>query len=150
MNCEQYQEYVSQFIDGELEEGRESELFHHLSTCASCQEFLKSTMQLRSELWKTQAVPLPGQLREKNPSFPVSDHAHVRSKSQRFAWMRHSRSISLLTAGFAVLLTIILSITCTTLWYQAHAVSNETVVFVPTLPSVEVHGHIPSSSTLQN
>ncbi len=39
MNCEQYQEYVSQFIDGELNTAGEASLFHHLSSCDNCRGF---------------------------------------------------------------------------------------------------------------
>jgi predicted anti-sigma-YlaC factor YlaD len=50
MNCEQYQEFISQFIDGELDSVNELSLFQHLSTCDECRGFLKETMSLRSEL----------------------------------------------------------------------------------------------------
>jgi len=58
MNCEQYQENISQFIDGELESANESNLFQHLSACHGCRAFLKEALSLRSELLSN-AAPMP-------------------------------------------------------------------------------------------
>ena len=44
MNCEQYQEQTSQFIDGELEIVSETELFKHLGICEQCRTFLKNAL----------------------------------------------------------------------------------------------------------
>jgi predicted anti-sigma-YlaC factor YlaD len=65
MNCEQYQENISQFIDGELDIESESNLFRHLGECNECRGFLKETMSLRSELLNMQAATVPELLNRK-------------------------------------------------------------------------------------
>ena len=50
MTCDEYQEQVSQYIDGELGDKDSGILFKHLSSCAECRSFLRSTLELRSKI----------------------------------------------------------------------------------------------------
>ena len=50
MTCDEYQEQVSQYIDGELGDRDSGILFKHLSSCAECRSFLRSTLELRSKI----------------------------------------------------------------------------------------------------
>ena len=50
MTCEEYQEQVSQYIDGELDDKESGALFKHLSTCGECRSFLRSALELRSKI----------------------------------------------------------------------------------------------------
>ncbi len=50
MTCDEYQEQVSQYIDGELGDKESGPLFKHLSTCGECRSFLRSTLELRSKI----------------------------------------------------------------------------------------------------
>ena len=50
MTFDEYQEQVSQYIDGELNDGDSGTLFKHLSTCGECRSFLRSTLELRSKI----------------------------------------------------------------------------------------------------
>lgn len=59
MTHEKYQEQISQFIDGELEERLQSALFAHLSTCDECRRFLNATLALRSNLATGSSISLP-------------------------------------------------------------------------------------------
>ncbi len=61
MTHDEYQEQISQFIDGELGEQFQPGLFAHLSTCAECRRFLNSTLALRSKL-ATLLDPIPAGL----------------------------------------------------------------------------------------
>jgi predicted anti-sigma-YlaC factor YlaD len=47
MNCETNEPMVSAFVDGELTEGEETQLFAHLIECASCRAFLQQVTTLR-------------------------------------------------------------------------------------------------------
>ena len=58
MTHNDYQEQVSQLIDGELAAADQPSLFAHLSECAECRNFLNSTLALRSQLAVTAAVPI--------------------------------------------------------------------------------------------
>jgi predicted anti-sigma-YlaC factor YlaD len=150
MNCEQYQEQISQFIDSELESVNEPRLFHHLSACDECRGFLKETMSLRSELLNTQSPTVPEQLKRNILAKIVTASISFRPKSHSFEWLRQSRMISLRIVGLALVITILASVALTSLWYRSNIVTNETVVYVPTLPVVEVRGYIPFSSNLKN
>jgi len=150
MNCEQYQEYISQFIDGELESAGEARLFGHLGSCEQCRSFLKDAMSLRAELFHTQAVTVPESLSRrivaKSNSLP---HALL-PKQRHFRWIGQGRMISLRFVGFALVISILASVGITSLWYHSNVAATETVVYVPTLPTVEVRGYIPSSSDRNN
>lgn len=50
MTHDEYQQQISQLIDGELGEQFQPALFVHLGTCAECRRFLNSTLTLRSSL----------------------------------------------------------------------------------------------------
>ena len=50
MTHDDYQEQISQLIDGELGEKAQPELFAHLGTCRDCRSFLNSALTLRSNL----------------------------------------------------------------------------------------------------
>ncbi len=62
MNCEQYQEHISQFIDGELPPAAETGLFIHLGACEQCRTFLKNALSLRQTLVHTRPITVPASL----------------------------------------------------------------------------------------
>ncbi len=150
MNCEQYQENVSQFIDGELESVNEANLFKHLSTCDACREFIKETMSLRSELLSMEAATVPEPLYRKILTNSIASSSIIRPMSHRFGWMKRDRMISLRAVGFALVITVLASVVFTSLWYRLNVASQETIIYVSTLPTVEVRGYIPSSSNVTN
>lgn len=61
MTHDEYQEQISQLIDGELEGKQQPALFTHLSACRECQGFLNSTIYLRSTI-ATCTMPVPQSL----------------------------------------------------------------------------------------
>jgi len=146
MNCEQYQENVSQFIDGELDNASELSLFQHLGECDKCRGFLKDTMNLHTELLSEQVVIVPELLDRKILSNSIASSSNIKRINYSFEWIKRGRMISLRAVGFALALAILTSVAFTSLWYRSNVASNETVVYMPTLPTVEVHGYIPSSS----
>jgi len=48
--CEEFQELVSAYVDGELGDGETAEMFFHLGSCRECRTFMTSVMQLQSFL----------------------------------------------------------------------------------------------------
>jgi hypothetical protein len=50
MTHDDFQEQISQLIDGELGGENQPALFVHLSSCVECRSFLNSTLALRSKL----------------------------------------------------------------------------------------------------
>ena len=61
MTHDDFQEQISQLIDGELGGENQPALFEHLSSCAECRSFLNSTLALRSKL-ATMVAPIPAGL----------------------------------------------------------------------------------------
>ncbi len=62
-----------------------------------------------------------------------------------FDWIKQGRMMSLRAVGFILAFTILTSAIFTSLVYQSYFASKETIVYVPTLPTVVVQGYIPSS-----
>jgi len=62
MTCDEYQEQVSQYIDGELDDKDSGTLFRHLSTCGECRSFLRSTLELRSKIHDEMLMEAESQL----------------------------------------------------------------------------------------
>jgi len=56
MNCNDYQRWISRFIDQETSATDSSELFEHLGKCAECRGFLDALMKLNAELDRVQTV----------------------------------------------------------------------------------------------
>jgi hypothetical protein len=150
MNCEQYQEQISQFIDGELENVNESSLFQHLSTCDECCGFLKETLSLRSELLDNHAIIVPDSLNRKILANNIITSSIRESMSFHFDWMKQGRMISFRAVGFILVFSILTSVIFTSLWYRSRIASQETVVYVPTLPTEEVRGYVATTSNLPN
>ncbi len=59
MTHDQYQEHISQLIDGELGKDEQRALFLHLSECAECREFFNAALALRSNIAASSPVELP-------------------------------------------------------------------------------------------
>jgi hypothetical protein len=68
----------------------------------------------------------------------------------RFMLTRKRIVLATPLAVSALIITILTSIAFTSLWYRTNVASNETVVYVPTLPTVEVRGYIQSSPNVNN
>ena len=148
MNCEQYQEYVSQFIDSELNNAGESSLFHHLSSCDNCRGFLKETLSLRSDLLNKGATIVPEPLNRKILANIITTSSLRRPARLTVDWIKQGRMMSLRAVGFILAFTVLTSAVFTSLVYQSYFASKETVVYVPTLPTVEVRGYIATSSNV--
>jgi predicted anti-sigma-YlaC factor YlaD len=148
MNCEQYQEYISQFIDGELDSTSESNLFQHLGSCNECRGFLKETLSLHSELLNNQATIIPDSLNRTILSNTMTASSMRKPVSFSFDWMKQGRMMSLRAFGFILVFTILTSAIFTSLVYQSYFASKETVIYMPTLPTEEVRGYIATTSNL--
>jgi predicted anti-sigma-YlaC factor YlaD len=148
MNCDQYQEYTSQFIDGELNDISESALFHHLSVCDNCRSFLKESLNLRSELLSKNVTIVPEPLNRKFLATIKTTSRLRKPASFSVDWMKQGRMMSLRAVGFVLAVTILTSALFTSVLYRSYFASQETVVYVPTLPTVEVRGYSATTSNV--
>ncbi len=48
--CDEYQELISAYVDGESSDAESSDLFFHLGECLHCRTFMTSVLQLQSVL----------------------------------------------------------------------------------------------------
>jgi len=72
MTCDEYQEQVSQYIDGELNDKNSGGLFKHLSVCGECRSFLRSTLELRSKIHDEMLMEKEGYARERPSAFTTA------------------------------------------------------------------------------
>ena len=142
MNCEQYQEQISQLIDGELLPAAETELFVHLGVCEHCRTFLKNTLSLRNTLAFNRQIDVPASLDQHVRAFGSSA-----AKSMRhMPWLRTGRMYSFRAIGLAVLVSIITTVSVSSLWYH-HVQPQQTIVCLTPLPEVEVTGYVVVASS---
>jgi anti-sigma factor RsiW len=132
MNCEQYQETISQFIDGELDSTGESSLFRHLGSCDHCRTFLKNILSLRNTLTGTREIIIPASLDQKVLRQPVL---------QQPFWLKTKTQYSTRAITLAIIFSVLTSSMITSLWYTSQQ-PQHTIVCLTPLPEVEVTGYV--------
>jgi len=139
MNCEQYQEYISQFIDGELPPAAETELFVHLGACERCRTFLKNALSLRDTLVHTKQITVPASLDQRI----VAQHslATKRTVNQNFIRRVTKNKYSFRAIGFAIIISVLSSVLFTSFWHISYQ-PQQTIVCLTPLPEVEVNGYV--------
>jgi anti-sigma factor RsiW len=60
--CEEVQEAISRYVDGELPASMESAVFEHAATCSECRGFLRSSMAIRAGLQADTTPRVPERL----------------------------------------------------------------------------------------
>jgi len=140
MNCEQYQEYISQFIDGELPPTAEIELFVHLGVCEQCRTFLKNVLSLSNTLTLSQQMTVPASLDQRILNQMSSN---VKQQTlQNLFWHKGKTQYSFRAIGLAVIFSAILtSILVSSFWHLSYQ-PQQTIVCLTPLPEVEVTGYV--------
>jgi anti-sigma factor RsiW len=104
MNHEAYQQHVSQFVDDELSESLEQELFLHLESCKECRAFLRTAWRMQSDIQRLR----PQELRLSNASVTTTssqrfvDRSAVSSPS-----LKKQMGLSVRTVALALLLVLL-------------------------------------------
>jgi len=156
MKHDEYRELVSEYIDGEMRESDAEGLFRHLSTCGECRDFLKDSLELRSKIldevllarttvtepFETITTALSVQGTKKSTENVAS------GKRRSFASRRIN--VSFATAlGLTSLIVIATLLISTVFWLRGPAASQEErVVYVMSLPTVEVQGANPNDNSI--
>jgi anti-sigma factor RsiW len=139
MTCNDFQERLSAFTDGELSDRESAEVFTHAGTCRRCRDFLGSLVRVRSAISRLPVLqPDPGLedrivgLQERKETAGRSLPAGIHG-----LWMRNLRvPAAALAAGVALfLMTTAISLW---LWLSPLTPPRE-VVYVFGLPQVEVY-----------
>jgi predicted anti-sigma-YlaC factor YlaD len=139
MNCGQYQEQISQFMDGELSPTAENELFTHLGTCEICRTFLKNVISLRNTITLDRQIAVPASLdrRVLERHFPITKKIADQTFIRRFRENKYSfRAI-----GLAIILSAFTTVLISSLWYLSYK-PQQTIVCLTPLPEVEVTGYV--------
>jgi anti-sigma factor RsiW len=139
MNCEQYQEQISQFIDGELPPTAETDLFIHLGECEHCRTFLKNALSLRNTLVFTPHTAVPVSLDRR--VLAQDSSTTMKSVNQNFAWRFAEIKYSFRTIGLAIILSALTGILFSSFWHTMYQ-PQQTIVCLTPLPEVEVAGYV--------
>lgn len=137
MRHERFQEFGSQFVDGELDAGREQELFGHLSSCEECRTFLKASMMLQNDILDTKPSGAP--------SMATIKALEALPKRRVLYGIWRKRVPFPIAATFAVL-ALASSVALTSFWMRSKEKPAETtqeVVYVQRLPAIQVIGFYP-------
>jgi anti-sigma factor RsiW len=139
MNCEQVQEYISQFIDGELLPTAEAELFIHLGTCEHCRTFLKDVLSLRNTLALAPQSPVPASLdrRVLMQNYPTKKKTIHQNLFQRYT----ETNYSFRTIGLAIIFSALTGVLFSSFWRTSYQ-PQQTIVCLTPLPEVEVNGYV--------
>ena len=144
MNCDQYQEYISRFIDGELENADESDLFRHLGSCEQCRTFLKSILSLRTALTGSKQITVPGRLDRRVLNLPIMTKRQ--SIPQNLFWHIRKTQYSFRAIGLAIIFSVVTSVAVSSLWFTTQQ-PQRTIVCLTPLPEVEVTGYVVVASS---
>lgn len=65
MNCQNYQEQISQLLDNELPAGELQPMFRHLSECEECRKFFMQTKTIHDSVRGMEYVVTPNEIDQK-------------------------------------------------------------------------------------
>jgi anti-sigma factor RsiW len=141
MKCEQQQENISQLLDGEFAREETAAVFRHLAECAECRSFFLSVQEVRHALLVDPGFP-------EDASWKDEDHASSAQQEDRLA-VRGSvrllrRTIPVpapLVAAAAILVLVLSFLAAPRVGGPKVLEERERVVYVMTLPTVEVVGN---------
>jgi len=152
MNCDEFQENASRFMDGKLEAGDQARLFAHLSSCTDCRSFLASSVRVREVIRKDPAT-LPAGIDEELFE-RLSGHHVLRAVGQNRPqpFWRREVMLSFPLAAAALLLVVLASMLFSILFMRSgtggnaleavlgkgRAAGYQTVVVVYQLPEEQV------------
>jgi len=139
MNCEQYQEHISQYIDEELPSATEAELFVHLGICEQCRTFLKNALSLRNTLAHTRQITVPASLDQR--IFAQHSLTTKRQVNQNFIWHVTKSKYSFRAIGLAIIVSVLTGVLFSSFWHTLYK-PQQTIVCLTPLPEVEVNGYV--------
>ena len=137
MTCSEHQTNVSRLLDNELPEESQTQTFAHLASCTSCRDFFGASRFIRQHL---EVMPdFPDEIgapvlkaEPKSTAHPMATHRGPRKS------LLARRIMIPLPAAAAILLVLAASIVFSIDAYDASARAEEQVIYVPTLPGIEV------------
>ncbi len=132
MDCTTWEEKTSALVDGELDDAEASALFLHLASCRSCRDFYGKLAGLKDALhesWWEGLSPGDERPRRSSPSEEKQPPGKTRRVLRVPRPLAVAAAIFLLVAGGSV---------GAILTKQSIGASSERVIFIGSLPTVEV------------
>ncbi len=146
MTCDDHQQMISEFLDGELATSSERDLFAHISGCTSCREFMRSSIRTREYLAREEAPRVPASLDARITRL-AGERIAVRPRVRR-------RILDLLKERVSVpvpallLSSIVLALSLAVggfLFATRESGRGATAQYIMSLPEVEVRGILPEN-----
>lgn len=136
--CDRYEEAMSAYVDGELEDTAGAELFAHLGTCASCRRSYATFSVIRQHFSSAPAPEVPGSLDRRIHRLHAAPAARV--SRLRTIW---SQRLTVPAPAFALVLLIAsVTILASLLWLRTTPTpaGEQQVMYIMSMPTVEVEG----------
>lgn len=136
--CDEVQESLSRYIDGELPSSDEPDMFVHAGGCPGCREFLRSSLALREQLQAGLAPAVPRRLdRRVRVLAGRRRFEAVGSRIRRLWGERLSVPVPALAGGLAVALLLFLA---AVRLFSPGGTDAQQQTYIMTLEPVEVRG----------
>jgi predicted anti-sigma-YlaC factor YlaD len=150
MNCEEYQEALSAFLDGNSSEQEAANAFRHLAECENCRRFLKLAVELQHGLRAMPVPVIPVKLDRRIMRIPSHERSRQRRWSEKFVSLFQQRfnvPVPALAGGVCLLLSVL----GFSIWLLTHqgVVPEREIIYVVSTPPVEVYGIRTSSGNSQ-
>jgi predicted anti-sigma-YlaC factor YlaD len=151
MNCDEYQETLSAFLDGNSREEDAAAAFGHMAGCEECRAFLRSAIDLQHGL-RAMSLPEPSATIDRRiRQIPSREKARAESWAVRLAGLLRRRftiPVPALAGGIG-LLFIALGFSFWLLT-RTETVPEQKVIYVVSAPAVEVYGVRAPSPDIQH
>jgi len=149
MECTNVQEQLSAFIDGEADAASEPMLFAHLTECLGCRDFFRDAQAMHAEVHRARPLRAPANL-DRRVLGTEASHLLAR-RMPRESFLRAIRARVSVPMPVAAAVIILLTATLAFLFrgpgrglFVSPAPIRE-VVYVMTLPAVEVEATVPAA-----
>lgn len=136
--CESYEEALSAYIDGALNDTAGAELFAHLGTCASCRRSFAAMSAIRTRIAAAPPPEVPERLDRRIHRLHAAPAARVSRLrtvwTQRFTIPAPAFALALLIASITILASV--------LWLKTTPAptGEQQVMYIMSMPAVEVEG----------
>lgn len=146
--CERYEEAMSAYVDGELDDATSAELFTHLGGCQDCRGSFASYAALHPQIAALRPPEVPVRLDRRIARLHSSPAAHFSrlQHSARTAWSRRLIIPAPALALGLLLLTASMLVTALLIKTTPPPRGEEQVTYIFSMPAIEVQG-VPDQSS---
>jgi anti-sigma factor RsiW len=145
MNCREYKEMNSAYVDRELADADAVALFAHLTGCAECRTHLTETLALRESIQTAQRDEFPAGLDRRMRALALGDRPATppASRLSGVRIIRKKFSVPMSVVLVLVTMAVMGSVYVTSTYFPRHEViekNEKELVYIMELPQVEVKG----------